>query len=183
MATNAMFLYVYTQNNFDTTQDRGEVSTRTDWNMGASPWTFWASGRGEMDNLAPWDYRVSAATGLGYNFIKNNKMILTGRLGVGGSREFNGENALIPEVGILGFSLDYKLSERSTLNATTEYYPSGRHWDWDDYRAVSRAKLVYTVDPELKMTLQVGVEHRFDSEVASDRTNAVDYFVTLGFAF
>lgn len=182
MNTNASFNYAYGENNFATTQNRGEASVRNEWKM-ASPWSFWANGRGEVDSLRPWDYRVSASTGIGYTFLKNEKWQVSGRLGVGGAREINGENALIPEVGIFAVSMDYKINDKSSLYANTEFYPSGRHWDWDNFRATSRAGMNFIVDPELKMTLRLGVEHRHDSDVLAERANTVDYFVVLGFAF
>ena len=183
MNTSANFSYVYGQNNVATTQDRGEATTKTEWKFGTSPWTFWASARGVSDGLQAWDYRVSAATGMGYQFIKSDKMTMVGSVGVGGAREFNGENAIIPEVGILALRLDYKINEKTTLYANSEYYPNGRRWDWDNFHAVSRAGVTFNVDPELKMTLKVGVVHRHESDVPTDRANTLDYFMTLGFAF
>lgn len=183
MTTTANLSYVYGEFNSQKNQDRGEATIRNEWKIAGDRWNFWANGRGEMDALAPWDYQLHAGTGLGYTFVKSDKWNLSGSLGAGGRREINGENAIIPEVGILGFHLDYKFSDKTSAYAHTEFYPSGRHWDWDNFRTYSKAGMSFIVDPELKMSLRLGVEHRYDSDVASDRTNAVDYFVTLGFAF
>lgn len=183
MNTTANFSYVYGEANSAKNQDRGEATIRNEWKIAGGKWNFWAAGRGEMDALAPWDYQLHASTGLGYTFVKTDNWTLTGRLGAGGRREINGENAILPEVGIFVMTLDYKFSDKTSAYANTEFYPSGRHWDWDNFRSVSRAGMNFIVDPELKMSLRLGVEHRHDSDQMADRANVLDYFVTLGFAF
>jgi len=183
MATNANASYIYGENNNGKTQDRGEFNIRNDWNLGGTPWSFWASGRSEFDAQQDWDARVHAATGVGYVIKKTEKLSLVGRVGVGGYREINGENALIPEVGVASLSLDYKLSDKTSTYAHTEFYPSGRNWDWDEFRATSRAGLQWVIDPKLQATLRLGVEHRHDSVAPGDRANVFDYFLVLGFSF
>jgi hypothetical protein len=190
MGTTAQFSYAYGQNNAGTTQNRGEFSGRNDWNLGATPWTFWASTRGEVDERARWDSRFSLATGVGYTVWKDSdkdpfpRITLVARGGVGGAREFGSDrNEIIPEVGIVGLTADAKFSDRVSAYASTEYFPSGRRWDWDNFRSVSRAGLNFTIDPELKMNLRTGIEHRHDSEARGDFANIIEYFVVLGFAF
>lgn len=184
MTTVARLSYVYGENNDQRTQDRGEASIRNDWALGNTPWSFWASGKAEFDSLDTYDARVSLATGVGYNFVQEEKFKLTGRLGVGGYRDIKGvDNNLIPQTGIFALSMDYAFAKDANLYANTEYNPSGRSWDWDNFRAVSRAGVQFVVDPELKASLRLGVEHRHDSEAPAARNNALDYSVTLGFAF
>ena len=182
-ATNATFVYAYGENNFGTTQDRFEMNARNEWRFGDSPWTMWASTLNESDNLQRWDQRLSAAAGAGYRLYKDEDLTITGRVGIGLAREINGENALLPEVGIGVFSLDYKISPKANLYANSEFYPSGKHVDFDDFRAVNRFGINWQVDPELKMNLRLGVEHRHESNAPAGRNNVVDYFLVLGFAF
>lgn len=181
MNTSANASYVYGQNNGGTTQDRAVFNGRNEWNLANTPWSFWAATQAEYDRLQDWNARLHASTGVGYIIFKDPNTTLAGRLGVGGSREFGGEfeNAIIPELGIAAVQLDHKLSEKATMYSTLEYYPNMR--ETDDFRTVARAGLQWQVDPELKMTLRLGVEHRYDSLASSQ--NVVDYFLVLGFAF
>jgi len=181
--THATLSYAYGENNYGTTQDRGELTARNDWQLGATPWSLWASTRNEVDGQARWDARISAATGVGYRVYQDKELTILSRVGLGAAREINGENALLPEVGIVAFSLDYKMNDKTSLYANSEFYPSGKHIDVDDFRAVSRAGINWLVDPELKMNLRLGVEHRHESNAPSGRNNVLDYFLVLGFAF
>jgi hypothetical protein len=133
---------------------------------------------------------VSLASGIGYKIWEDKgdapfpRVSLVARGGVGGAREFGGNrNEIIPEVGILGLTADFKLSEKITAYANTEYFPSGKDWDWDNFRSTSRAGVSIAVDPELKMNLRLGIEHRHDSETRSELANVFEYFVVLGFSF
>ena len=179
--TVATIVYVRGENNFGTTQDRSEFSARNDWKIAGGKWSMWASARMDWDNRQRWDGRVSAAGGLGYVFEKNDKWNVVGRLGAGLAREINGDNAIIPEVGIAAFSVDYKINDKWTAYANSEYFPDSK--TWGDYRTISRAGFNLVIDPELKMNLRLGTEYRFDSDAPTDRASVLDYFAVLGFAF
>ena len=183
MNTTGNASYVYGENNFGTTQDRGEINGRNEWNMINTPWTFWVATRAEYDSLQRWDARLHASTGIGYVIIKDASTTLAGRVGVGGSREFGGdyENAITQELGIAAVQLDHRFNDKTSMYATFEYYPNMR--ETEDFRTVSRAGLQWVVDPELKMSLRMGVEHRYDSLADAESANVVDYFIVLGFAF
>lgn len=179
--TVATLVYVRGENNFGVTQDRSEFSCRNDWKIAGGKWSMWASARMEWDNRQRWDGRVSAAGGLGYVIEQNDKLKLVGRVGAGIAREINGDNAIIPEAGILALNADYKINDKWNAYANAEFFPNGK--TWGDYRTVTRAGFNLVVDPELKMNLRLGTEYRFDSTVRSDSTNALDYFAVLGFSF
>lgn len=179
--TVATLVYVRGENNFGVTQDRAEFSARNDWKIAGGKWSMWASARMEWDNRQRWDGRVSAAGGLGYVIEQNEKLKLVGRVGAGLAREINGDNAVIPEAGIVALSADYKINDKWNAYANAEFFPNGK--TWGDYRTVTRAGFNLVVDPELKMNLRLGTEYRFDSTVRSDSTNALDYFAVLGFSF
>jgi putative salt-induced outer membrane protein YdiY len=181
MTTVGNATFVYSEAAQGNPQNRVEFNGRNDWNLGATPWTLWTSAQAEYDNRARWDWRASAALGLGYQIIKTKDTSLAVRLGLGGQREFNARNEIVPQAGVAGLYLDRKLGERASLYANAEYFPS--EYDHAEFRSVERAGVQWTIDPKNKINLRMGVEHRFDSLVPSDRTNNVDYFVVLGVAF
>jgi len=180
--TTANASYVYGQSNAGVTQNRGEFNARNDWKFAAeSPWSMWSQARLEVDSKQVWDERIGASAGLGYTITKTEKTTIVGRLGVGGHRDINGENAIIPELGILGFDATYKLSDRSSLYGNFEYYPDLK--DNGEFRSVTRAGWQMLIDPELKLNLRLGFEHRYDSRAASNQASVLDYYAVLGFQF
>ena len=106
-----------------------------------------------------------------------------GRVGAGGSYE-TGSNAMeefVPE-GLLGLELVHKVSEKTTFNASSFYYPSFD--DFSEFRMTNKAGLEVVVDEATGMTLKAGAEHRHDSEPGMGvRPNDVDYFLSLGWKF
>jgi putative salt-induced outer membrane protein YdiY len=181
MTTVANATFVYAEAAQGNPQNRIELNGRNDWNLGATAWTLWTSAQAEYDNRARWDWRATAALGLGYQLIKTKEASLAVRIGLGGQREFNARNEIVPQAGVAGLYFDRKLGERASLYANAEYFPS--EYDHAEFRSVERAGVQWTIDPKNKINLRMGVEHRFDSLVASDRTNNVDYFLVLGVAF
>ncbi len=183
MATNAVARYMYGRDNNGETQDRGEFEARNEWKFSDPKWNWWVSTREEVDDRQRWDARVQLATGLGYRIYQDKELTINSRFGLGGVTEIGGDNTIVPNVAIAAFSLDYKISAKTSLYANTEIYPRGRHLDTDDYFAVSRAGINWQIDPESQMNLRLGVEHRHDSNATADRSNTIDYFLVLGFAF
>lgn len=182
MTTHVTFSYAYGEHNSKRTQDRAEGSIRNDWNLDKSPWTLWCSGSGELDGQRrDADGRVGGAMGFGYVFEKTPKLSLVGRVGVGGSRELNGENAVTPELGIVALSADYKFNDQTSTYANVEYFPNQR--DTDDFRTIMRAGIQTLLDKASSMNLRLGIEHRYDNALDADQTNKLDYFMVLGFAF
>jgi hypothetical protein len=182
MTTHVTMSYAYGQSNSQTTQDRAEATVRNDWNLDKTSWTLWCSGSGELDSQRrDSDGRVGASMGFGYVFEKSPKLSLVGRVGVGGSRELNGENAVTPELGIVGLSADYKFNEQTSTYANVEYFPNQR--DTDDFRTILRAGVQTLLDKATNMNLRLGIEHRYDNALASDQAGKLDYFMVLGFAF
>lgn len=180
MTTHVTASYAYGTHNGRTTQDRGEASIRNDWNLSETSWTFWGSGRGEMDTLQPWDGRVTASTGVGYIFEKSEKWDIIGRLGVGARYDFDGSHDIVPEVGIVNLSADYRFSKRTSAYANFEYFPDT--WN-SEFRSILRAGLQTVLDEVNKVNLRLGMEHRYDSTAPGERNNTLDYFAVIGFAF
>lgn len=181
METTAGLLYLYQRDNEGVTKDRGEANLRNDWLLKDSRWRIWAQGKGEYDADADWDFRVSGAAGVGYEFIQNDKTTLVGRVGLGASREIGGaSNEIVPE-GVLGADFTHKLNDRNSLFANVDYYPDLS--EFGEFRTVSKAGWETIVDPETKLNLKLGIEHRYDSDPGDSEASEIDYFVTLGWTF
>lgn len=181
METTTGVLYLYQRDNEGVTKDRGEVNLRNDWLLTNSRWRVWAQGKGEYDADADWTTRVSGAAGLGYEFVQDERTTLIGRVGLGASREFGGEaNDTVPE-GVLGADFNHKVNDRNSLFANVDYFPDLS--EFGEFRTVSKAGWETIVDPETKLNLKLGIEHRYDSDPGDAEASEVDYFVTLGWTF
>jgi putative salt-induced outer membrane protein YdiY len=182
METTAFASYLYSTADGQKSAARGEAGIRNDWLLDG-PWRVFAEGLYEYDEFQAWQHRVSAAGGLGYEFINNDKTTLIGRAGAGATYEMgsNADETVVPE-GLLGLDLTHKLSDASTIKASTEYRPSFD--DWGEFRWINKAGLEVLLDKDTNMTFNVGAEHRHDSDPGMGiKPNDVNYYLTLGWKF
>ncbi|MBA4029248.1 MAG: hypothetical protein C0475_08995, partial [Planctomyces sp.] len=181
--TQASFSYFFSRNEGVETQNRAETNLRNDWKFGeGSPWGFFALGRLEYDEFQDWRWRVSGRAGPSYAFINGKDLVLRGRVGLGASREFGGENDVTIPEGNAGVDLDWTISERTKLFAKLDYLPS--LLDPPEYRLEASAGLEFLLDKELGMYLKLGALDRYDSNPGPGSSrNDVEYFLTLGVEF
>ena len=180
--TTAGISYTYGTSDGTKNTSRGVAYIRNDW-LTDSKWRYFAQGKWEYDEFQAWQHRVSVAGGVGYEFINDDKQTLIGRAGLGASYEMgkNADEKVIPE-GLLGLDWTYKVSENSTLKASTTYYPSFD--DFGEFRWVNSAGLEVVMDAESGMTLNTGFEHRHDSDPGTGiKNNDLDYYMGLGWKF
>ena len=176
--TVANIWYAFAQSNSETNQDQGEANIRNDWKIDGGPWRLYALGRLEYDKFQDWDWRLSAFGGVGYEFIKNDKTLLLGRIGAGGQQTFGGsDDKFTPELN-LGLDWEQKIDDRQKLFVYTDYYPS--LLNFSDFRARIKGGYEVTVDPTNKMALRLGVENNYDSDPGPDsKRNDIVYFLSL----
>ncbi len=179
---NAYALYLYSEENRESTKNRAEVGVRNDWLISDSPWRVFAQGLYEYDEEKSFDSRISGNAGLGYTFVDTEKVTFIGRLGLGTSREWGtNRDRFVPE-GIAAIDLRYKIDDRQSFTGLTEYIPNLE--DFNDYRV--RAVAAYQLQMDLKgnLFLRLGLESRYDETVdPGDDRNDLDYFVTISYQF
>jgi putative salt-induced outer membrane protein YdiY len=182
METRIVTSYSYATSDGDTTENKARLDVRNDWLIKDSRWRYFVLGLLEYDRFQDWDFRASIFPGVGYEFIKTERTLLLGRAGAGVTREFGGErNEFIPEA-LLGADLEHKLTERQRLTATVNFFPELDNFG--DYRLNARAAWEILVDPEINLSLKLGVENRYDSDPAPGiRRNDFDYFALLAWSF
>lgn len=174
--------YTYAQDNGEATENKARIDLRNDWLLPESRWRYFALGSFEYDDFQEWDFRVSAFLGIGYEFIKTERTLLLGRVGAGVSREIGGSrNELIPEA-LIGGDFEHQLTERQKLSATVDFFPELTRFG--PYRFVARAAWEILIDPEVKMSLKIGIEDRYDSTPGEGfKRNDLDYFALLAWSF
>jgi putative salt-induced outer membrane protein YdiY len=177
------FVYSYATDDGDESENRAQVDLRNDWLLGKdSPWRIYALGRIEYDTFQDWDWRTSAFVGVGYQFIKTEKTSLIGRVGIGASKEFGGDdNRITPELNF-GADFEHKFTDTQKMFASLDYYPS--LLNFSDYRLVGKAGYEILLDAESGLSLKLGVEDRYDSSPGEDSNrNDIDYFALMVFKF
>ncbi len=183
METTVGLSYVYNTDNGEKSKSRGELTARNDWLFGKeSRWGFFAEGKVEYDEFQDWDWRLSGFIGPSYAFVRNDKTLLRGRVGVGGSYELGSEdNGFEPEL-LLGLDFEHAFNDRNKVFATVEYLPSLS--EFPDYRVNSKAGWEILVDEKSGANLKLGVIDRYDSDPGdSYKNNDIEYFITLGWSF
>jgi hypothetical protein len=129
---------------------------------------------------------VSLIAGPAYEFIKTERTLLLGRLGVGFSKEFGSgegvDNRIKPELD-LGLDFEHKLDDRQKILASIDYFPSLLNFP-KDYRVVGKAAYEVLVDPKNNLTLKLGVENRYQSLPGEGKKkNDLLYFATVVYSF
>ncbi len=180
--TKFTFAYSYAKDDGESTENKGQAELRNDWLLGKdSPWRIYALGRIEYDQFQDWDWRASAFTGVGYEFIKNEKTLLLGRVGIGATQEYgSSDNRIHPELD-LGIDFEHKFTDTQKFTLTLDYYAD--LLDISEYRIVGKAAYEITLDKDSGMTLKLGVEDRYDSSPGDAKRNDLDYFALLVFKF
>ena len=176
--------YGYAKSEGETSKNKLQLDARNDFKkVLPERWLIFVKGTLEYDQFQDWDWRLSGYAGVGYEFIKNDKTTLIGRVGAGGSQTWGGSNdEFRPELN-LGADLSHKLTERQKITATLDYYPALDDFP-SKYRIVAKAEWEVVVDPEVKMSLKVGALDRYDSEPGTGaKRNDVDYYALLVWSY
>lgn len=182
MITALEAVYSYAKDDGTETENRARFLARNDWRFDDSPWRLFVLGTIDYDEFQNWDLRYTGIVGVGYEFVKNDRTTVLGRAGIGGTYEQGGTDEEFTPEGLLAIDVSHQLTERSKITATAEYYPSFD--DLTNFRLIGRAAYEVLVDPELNLTLRLGVEDRYDSDPGDGfKRNDIDYFATLVWSF
>ena len=183
METTLGFVYAYSNEDSDTTENRARFDARNDWLFGEdSRWRYFVSGFVEYDEFQEWDIRVGAYTGFGYDFIKTERTVLTGRAGLGVLHDFGGDDEDTRFEGLLGLDWTHQLNDRNKLYASATYFPNLS--DMPEFRLEARAGWEIQLDESNGMFLNLGIEDRYDSDPGGDsENNDFAYFALLGWNF
>ncbi|MFK7959330.1 MAG: YdiY family protein [Phycisphaerales bacterium] len=172
--------YFYGASDGDRTDNEFTAGIRNEWFMPDSPWSIFAQGRYEYDEFQSWEHRVSVAAGFGYTFVDTDETTFIGRIGIGGSHEFNGPDDDFKPEGLIGFDFRHKLSENTEFTADSTLYPD--LGDIGEFRTISHAGISILLDEELNMSFNAGLEHEHQSEIPAPNEKN-DYRVTFGLSF
>lgn len=161
-----------------TTQNNATTDVRNDWLLDeTSPWTLYAKGNVFYDEFQAFDLQTNGNTGIGYRFLMDPTVKLTGRAGGGASREFGGpDNEWTPEA-LFGFEYEQRVNSSQKFYANFEYYP--QFADFTEYRIVTDGGWEIELREPSNLSLKISASDRYDSTSFGANPNLLNYSVLL----
>jgi putative salt-induced outer membrane protein YdiY len=173
--------YVNTSSNNIVTADRLFFDGRYEWLFADSPWSVYVHETTDYDEFRAFNVRVTADTGVGYQFWKTDVSRFKGRVGPGASREIGGPNDdWIPEL-VFGAIYERQISKYQKFNITIDYFPEIS--DFTNYRVNAQANWEVVLDEVNNLSMKIGVVDRYDSTDEGKKPNDIDYKTVLVWSF
>ncbi|MHC4083301.1 MAG: DUF481 domain-containing protein [Planctomycetota bacterium] len=174
--------WYYKRDSTSTTDNKFTLGSRFDWLMPGSPWFYWVGGRLDWDKFESWDQRLSAQTGPGYHLIEKDDFLLDVLGGLGTRKEWGSQNDSWKLEGSLGLDLEYKITDRQSLDFDITYFTTLD--DFDDYRTRSTGNWRYAISNDMRLSLLVGYSWEYQN-VADPGDERFDFrfFVGIQYAF
>ncbi len=131
--------------------------------------------------MRAFDLRYFINSGLGYNWIDADGLLLSTKMGVGGSREFGGiDDHWTPEA-LLGASYEHQANARNKLVAKLDYYPALD--DISNFRTITDLSWEHLLSESPSLSLKFGALHRHDSQPGESVPNDLNYSALLLYKF
>ena len=171
-----------------TTQNNFTTGLFSEWKKPDSRWNSFAQGRLDVDEFQAWDQRITASAGLGYRLLEItdtdesgeefDRLLLIGRLGVGGRQEFGSPNDGLAPEGLLGAELQWTISPKQRFGAASTFYPDFQ--ETGEFRIVSNADWSIDLDHMDGLRLKLGLSHEHQTRTTSGVSkNDLALFATI----
>jgi len=153
------------------------IDGRWERKFGQSRWSYFAHSFVEFDEFKAFDVRISADSGLGFEWFKTDAARLLTRLGASGSHEIGGTNdQYTPEISS-GVEWKHKLTDRQKIFAQVDYFPNVTMLG--DFRLNTRADWEIIVSKRWGLSLKTSVIDRYDSTPDGARPNDLNYSLLM----
>jgi len=140
-------------------------------------WSTFAQTRYQYDEFQPWEHRISATVGPGYELVATERWNLSPRLGVGGAWTAGRNDDLYAEA-MLAVDLSWKPNDFNKLSAKNEFFLS--------MDSANRFRTVQSVEWEIELNdsfgLDIGLLYKYDTD-SEGRENDLTYFGALSYLF
>ncbi len=175
------FNYRQASNQKRNTENNARLNIDYDRLLGKSKWTSFGKIGFEYDKFKAFDLRLNMNAGFGYYWLRNDKVNLITRTGLGASREFGAPMDEWTPEAVLGLSYDHQLSERQKVIGKLDYFPSLRKAG--DFRVVTDLAWETLIDTAENLSLRLSVTDRYDSTPQGALPNDVYYAALLLYKF
>lgn len=173
--------YFRTDDDGNRTRNEATAQVTHDWLMPDSPWFKFLTGKLEYDEFSDWQTRAGAFFGVGKQIYEGPKNNLIGRVGVGGSYEFDDINDFVPEA-LLGLEWVHTINDRQTLSGHVTVYPDLE--EFGESRTVAGAAWIIEIDQADGMSLKLGIDNEYESRTeGTAKNNDVKYYGAIVYDF
>jgi Protein of unknown function, DUF481 len=156
-----------------TTANTALIDGRIEWPMPNSRWNYYLHGLTEYDQFRAFNYRFSADSGFGYEFIQNARSTLIGRSGLSVSKEVGGNDGEVKPELALGGEFKHKFNLNHSISAKIDYFPNVT--DFRDFRLNSQASWEIALSHAWGLSLKFSVIDRYDATPQGALPNDLDY--------
>jgi putative salt-induced outer membrane protein YdiY len=167
----------------DTTQSRFYAVLRKDWFFEeGSRYSFFAEGRYDRDMFQPWSERGTAAAGVAYKFIQEERLKVGFKVGATATKEWGikqpGRDSDVRPEALLGVEMNWKMSDSKEFSAQATYYPDLS--DTPEYRILASASIAFRLNATGTLNLRDGAEYEYDTHSQDPFKRAdIRYFLLL----
>ena len=149
------------------TQQRLTLHGLHDWLVPGEKYFYFAEGRYDWDRFQDWESRFSGRVGLGYDFVRTERLALTGRAGLGAT-EGTGDGRSWDAEGSVGGEGRWRPRDGMELGANSTYYAALNNSRFGDpWRVVSAAYCEMQMATYEQVSMRFFVEHEYRSRVAA----------------
>ena len=164
--------YLLDTSSGDRTDNKLTVGVISQWDLPASRWSYFAQGRYDFDEFQSWEHRVTAGGGVGYVLTNVTGLddagqsvdvfTLTGRLGLGGRKEFGSLDEDLQPEGIIGADLTWHISQRQNLSTQLTFFPELD--DTAEFRLVTKGEWLLKLDAHEGLSFKLGIDYEHQSQ-------------------
>jgi putative salt-induced outer membrane protein YdiY len=157
--------------------------------LGKSRFYLFGAARYDFDEFQFWVHRIAGNGGLGYEFVRRDKLSIRGEAGAGFAYEAGQANTTNPE-GVVGLVAEWEYFKGQKLRADSTYYPNFSNNP--EFRLLTNVAWVIGLGFIDGLSLEVGVKHELNTE-ADNKINAdtgepfnennVNYYGNIGYEF
>ncbi len=153
--------YLLTEEDKETEENRLTANLIRDWLVPDSKWFYFSKVGYDWDRFKDWDYRIRSAGGLGYEFIKNEKLKILSRFGPSTYHTVGDENDTTVIEANFGLEMLWKIRGNHTLGIKNDLYPSISNKG--EYRNVSTLDWKIDLSYYRDLGVKFGLYNEFDS--------------------
>ncbi|GJQ58932.1 MAG: DUF481 domain-containing protein [Candidatus Scalindua sp. AMX11] len=153
--------YLQTEKDNKTEENRLTANLIRDWLLPDSKWFYFSKVGYDWDKFKDWDYRIRSAGGLGYEFVKNEKLNIRSRFGPSTYHTVGDENSTTVMEANFGLEMLWKIWDNHTLGIHNDLYPSISNKG--EYRNVSTLDWKINLNYYHDLGVKFGLYNEFDS--------------------
>jgi putative salt-induced outer membrane protein YdiY len=134
-----------------------------------SKWIAYIGGGYKYDQFQSWDHRIVGSAGAGYDFLRDDLYVLTGRIGPGFTITRGGSDDREDFNGVAVLQGSWTIVDGIAFNAEAAYFPVLN--DMPDFRTVGLAELKIAIGAIKGLSFKAGGSYEYDSQNVEERND------------